>query len=567
MKGLPQLRHALLAGLLGALTVGTLASAHRDVGYVRDEGIYFEASRRYAAWLSLLVTDPSQANRRKVRDRYLAVNHEHPALMKMVGGATARVLAEPPAAGTEVGNADRGGPIPVMPEGAAMRLPAQLLCGLGVALLYVAGVGLGGTTAAGLLAAGWFLLTPRVFFHAGLHAFDVPVAVATLWVVLAYRRALRSPRWGLALGPLLGVAIAIKHNALFIPVLLAIHWMCTIGWAKIRDQRPVARGQWIPLPLWSMAILAPLTALALWPWLWSAPVDRIADYFEFHRQHNWYNMEFLGHNYNQPPMPVAYPAVLTWATVPSVLLVLAAVGVVVAVRGDLLRPPPRALGPAPQCNEGSLRRPLGEGWAPLDGLLLALFSAFPLVLIALPSTPIFGGTKHWLTAYPFMGLCAAVAWKWIWARASVGRRRQRWLQPAVLALVLGPGVLGITRGHPYGLSQYAPLVGGPRGAARMGLGRGFWGHAVLPLLPGLKGTRAYLHDLHELCRKQYAREGRWPAGTESVGLSRADTGLIFHELHTLSDELALQERLSTGRPHAAVLLHDVPLTSQYARPR
>ncbi|MGF2075737.1 hypothetical protein, partial [Enterococcus casseliflavus] len=37
----------------------------------------------------------------------------------------------------------------------------------------------------------------------------------------------------------------------------------------------------------------------------------------------------------------------------------------------------------------------------LLGCLLA-----PLVIIALPWTPIFGGTKHWFTAYPFLALFA-----------------------------------------------------------------------------------------------------------------------------------------------------------------
>ena len=48
---------------------------------------------------------------------------------------------------------------------------------------------------------------PRVAFHASLHAFDVPIAVMTLVIALAWLRALSDWRWGLALGPLLGVAI------------------------------------------------------------------------------------------------------------------------------------------------------------------------------------------------------------------------------------------------------------------------------------------------------------------------------------------------------------------------
>ena len=44
---------------------------------------------------------------------------------------------------------------------------------------------------------------------------------------------------------------------------------------------------------------------------------------------------------------------------------------------------------------------------------------FPICLIALPSIPIFGGTKHWLTAYPFLALLAAMGWGRLWWRARM----------------------------------------------------------------------------------------------------------------------------------------------------
>ena len=46
------------------------------------------------------------------------------------------------------------------------------------------------------------------------------------------------------------------------------------------------------------------------------------------------------------------------------------------------------------------------------GCLLA-----PLFVIALPSSPIFGGTKHWLTAYPFLALFAGLGFVAVVERA------------------------------------------------------------------------------------------------------------------------------------------------------
>jgi hypothetical protein len=197
--------------------------------------------------------------------------------------------------------------------------------------------------------------------------------------------------------------------------------------------------------------------------------------------------------------------------------------------------------------------------------LWALFGLFPLVLISLPSIPIFGGTKHWLTAYPFLALAAAFAYVTLW-RALAPTGRLRHLPAALLPLLLVPALWSTFHGHPHGLSQYAPLAGGARGAADLGLLRGFWGSAVLPLLDDMSQRPGplYLHDLHELARLQYEREGRWPPGLAGAPLSRARAGLLFHERHMLSNEVDLWNHFGTTAPVDVVTLDDVPLTSLYA---
>lgn len=561
-------RTVLVAALLGVLTVLALALAHRSVGYARDEGVYFEAGRSYAAWVAKLGSEPAKAMKPKVRDRYFRINNEHPALMKLAGGLSGRLFAEAPVAeakpGREVDLPD-GGLVPIMREGSAMRLPAQIVAGFGVFLLVLAGRRFGGTLGAGILAAGWFILQPRVFFHAGLDAFDVPIAVATLAVVLAYRRALDSPRWGIGLGLLLGLAIAVKHNALFIGPLLWLHYLACLGHARVRQGRKLRASQIVPLPFVSMAVLGPLVAIALWPWLWTDTIARIGEYFAFHREHAYYNMEFLGHNYNRPPLPISYPLVMTFATVPAVTLLLGALGLGSMLRADLSsgRFPDEDEKP----NAPSFVRPLPEGWPRLDGVLLAIFAVFPLALIALWWIPIFGGTKHWLTAYPFWALAAAWGWGRLWSTVELPAA---WARAPALALVvvLVPGAWSTIDGHPYGLSQYSPLVGGPRGAADLGLNRGFWGHAVTPLLtPSEDGegprTRIYLHDIHYSAWRQYVREGRWPEGWTRSGLAQARAGLIFHEKHMMVDEVRLWNAVGSTRPRAVLTLDDVPLTSLY----
>lgn len=542
----------LVLGLVVALLATVLlATAHRDTGYVRDEGIYFEAGRSYAAWLADFVRDPGQAATRTEIDRRFGPNHEHPALVKLIAGLSGRLLA---------------GPLPLLREGAAMRLPTQAIAGLGVLLLFVAAArataGQRGTGTAAALAAGWLLLQPHPFFHAGLLAFDMPIAVAILAVVLAYRRAGDSPRWSVALGVLLGVAIAVKHNALFVAPLLALHHALVLLHVRLRERRPLRLGQWIPFPFVSMAVLAPLVALLLWPWLWPDPAARVDEYFAFHREHAYYNVEYLGRNWNRPPLPVSYPFVMTLATVPATLLVLAFAGLASLLRADWSA-------------RGATEAPVGDFWRPrpagsvrLDGVLFTIFAAFPILLIAAPSVPIFGGTKHWLTAYPFLALAAAVAWSRLWTRIGELPGRLRHAPAAALVCVLLPGVAATVDARPHGLSQYAPLAGGPRGAAEAGLLRGFWGHAVAGILEAESAgprRRVYLHDVADLARKQYVREGRWPAGWTSARPEQADAGLVFHELHMAADEIRLWNALGDTRPAMIVDLDDVPLTSFYAR--
>lgn len=547
----------VLGVALGLLTVVLLARGHRDVGYARDEGIYFDASRSYAAWVATVATEPGRISDRRLRDQHFAVNHEHPVLMKTLAGLAARGLAAPAVDRRAKAPAPSSG----MSEGAAMRLPAQILAGVGVSLLFFVGWAWGGL-GAGVLAAGWFILLPRVAFNAGLHAFDVPVAVAGLGVALAYRAGLRHRGWALAVGPMLGVAIAVKHNALFLGPLLALHYYACLGWGRWRDGRELSRAQWLPLPLLSMAVLAPLVAWALWPWMWTDTAARMLEYVEFHRNHSWYNMELLGRNYNQPPMPSSYAAIMTWATVPTALLLLAGLGLGLAVRSELRAP---VLVPTTSPRWAA---PLPQGWSRLDPLWLGLLGLFPIALISLPSTPIFGGTKHWITAYPFLALAAAVAWRELWRAVRLPARVGRWLAPVGLLLCLGPAAVATVDGHPYNLSQYAPLAGGPRGAAELGLNRGFWGHAMHELWPTLPQTPGplYPHDLHELARRQYEREGRWPAQLEPAPVRRARSALLFHELHMTSDEIGVWQQLGTTAPLQVLSLDDVPLTSLYVEP-
>ena len=566
----------ILALAMGMLTTILLHLHEPAQGYVRDEGIYFEASRRYATWLKKFESDPLEAGSPKSIRRYFSINHEHPALMKLLAGQSARLFAKATHSTTPqpvkkshrtASSSDAStapGVWPIMREAAAMRLPAQVITGIGVAILIFMAWGRWGFFA-GMLSGGGFILLPRITFHANLHCFDIPIAVVGIIVTLAYLRALRSPAWGIGLGPILGIAISIKHNALFFPVLFFAHYILCLQLSPSRARQTTSWLRFIPLPFVSMTLLAPLTVWILWPWLWHETTDRWIEYFVFHRHHSYYNMEFLGTNFNRPPLPIAYPWLMTWATVPSTLLVLAFVGLVRGIILDLNQSEARKIA------VNTWLRPLEEH--PQETALFGILAIFPLLLISLPEVPIFGGTKHWLTAYPFIALLAASAWADIWKHA--GRMGGSWIrlpiQTLVLVLVLVPGSYSLIHGHGLNLSQYSPFAGGARGAARMGLNRGFWGFAGIRDFvsnPPSSAKKLYLHDLHPLAQQQYLREGDWPkeiANSNKLPLGKAWSSLFFHEKHMIRDEVRIWNRMQTTVPTTVWSLDDVPLTSLYTR--
>ena len=86
-----KLDHAV--GLALAIAyVAILVATASEIGFARDEGFYFRASRDYQKWFDVLDEDPSKAFEEKVVGKYWRYNREHPALMKIAFGFSDRIL-------------------------------------------------------------------------------------------------------------------------------------------------------------------------------------------------------------------------------------------------------------------------------------------------------------------------------------------------------------------------------------------------------------------------------------------------------------------------------------------
>lgn len=514
-------KHHLLAVALAIASLTLLRNASQSTGYVRDEAAYFAASLKIRDWLDLAVQDLSQAIERK--DRYFRYNREHPTGIKLLGAIAATTQTK------------TTGEVP----GQTLRWPAQLIAALGVYLLTLIATARYGA-AIGVFCGASFIALPRVFFHAQLHCFDIAIAVAALAVSAAFLRFVKHPskRNTLYLGVCFGLALSVKHNALLFPIFL----LGALFWQLLR--RKHQRDNWarlIGLGAAAIGIGALLFGL-LWPWLWSDPWSRWIEYIAFHQDHSYYNMAFLGQNYNQPPLPIAYPWALTAATWPLCWISLVLFGFSLALRTQRHR----------------------EQLAAHVDIIMALG---PILLISLPSVPIFGGTKHWITAYPFCCLLMGRSLAALKERMQLDKNR--WgnrLSYASLALLLSPAVIDTWRSHPHQLAQYAGWMGGPRAAARLGLGRAFWGSMCVPkALEKLKAPgELFTHDMHPYLLGAYRADGL--ARNIKSGRRKSSTWAFhFHEDHFLIDEQWTQRG---GFGHAASWvceLDDVALMSLYRK--
>jgi hypothetical protein len=251
-------------------------------------------------------------------------------------------------------------------------------------------------------------------------------------------------------------------------------------------------------------------------------VGRFIQYISFHLNHENYPILYFGDLLTAPPFPWLFPFVMSAVTIPLPVLTLLVTGTALAMVAGVhaLAVRAGARRGEPECT----RVPLGDVAVAPSGhtaLLLLLNGLFPFALIALPSTPIFGGTKHWMNGLPF--LCVLGTWALVEGIQRLGfvsavfPHRPAPRTTAVLAVVGGiacalPGAVISTRVWPYGLGSYNELIGFSRGAANVGMQRTFWGYEAREVLPVInartpRGGRIHFGDVNADSHARYVGDG------------------------------------------------------------
>jgi len=545
-------RDHLIGALLCATYVALLLVGARDLAMSRDESFYVVAAQDYAGWFELVAEDSDAAMQPEAIAEAWDYNHEHPALAKALFGLSwlAHQKWE------------------LFPdESTAFRFPGMLSAGLLLWLLYIFGARVFGRQA-GVMAAATYALLPRAFYHAHLNCFDVPITLALTFVVYCYWRSLRQPRWAVMTGVAYGLALATKHNAWILPGILLIHfvWLTFARWKERRSNPEVV----VPPPWWLLACvtIGPLLFLGSWPWLWDETLPRLGWYVRFHFNHEYYNMAYFGRNYFEPPFPVSFPFVMTLFTVPLVTLVLAGLGIAQRARAMLPGWLARRIWP-----DGQVKPDRVFTDVLFAGCLLA-----PVLVIALPSTPIFGGTKHWFPAYPFLCLYAGFGF---WRVAHTFRHGVGSVFPyprvtarlTAAAIVLAPATMATEHAHPFGLSHYTFAAGGVPGAADHGMNRQFWGFTTGSVADWLAehlpdGGSVYLCDTTHWAWQMLHRDERLPRNVRATAsLTAADYVLVHHEHHFAEVDYQAWVAFGSTKPAHVLTLDGVPIVSIYENPR
>lgn len=532
------LRPGALLAIAISLYVAVLAWTAPAVGYVRDEGYYFKAAELYMGWVRRLFSaDALSAFQDGWITKFFSYNHEHPPLVKLAQGFSWLLFHEG---------------LGWVSDAQGFRVAGFLFAGLSVWATYKLGALLSSKWV-GLVAALMLISQPRYFFDAHLACFDVPVTAMWTFSIYAFLWAYTAPperrsKRALVAGLVFGLGLATKLNVLFLPFLFVLWWLCCPTQPILpRFARAPGGGLDLQLPrvpvvLWACALIGPLVFYLTWPYLWHAPIDRTAWYIRFHLHHEHYPISYFHQLLIKPPFPWHFPLVMSLFTIPSPVLWLGSIGGLIATWRALKRE--------------------------LPALVLLSATALPVFLIAMPSTPIFGGVKHWYNALPSLCILAAQALVW-----ALDWLRERWpragraLAPALVSLALLPGLFGIAASHPNGIGYYNELAGGYRGGAELGMQRGFWGGLAGPLYPKwLKdGGRVYFNRTNYDAYKMMRREGIIGERTRYENSpARADFGVDFIQPEHAGAEGKIWTELGT-RPVDGVYQDNITLIQLYER--
>ncbi len=334
-----------------------------------------------------------------------------------------------------------------------------LICVVGLWLTARAGpvAGISGAWACGAM--------PRLFGHAHLAGLDLLTALTSVAAICAAvdaelptqsgaSRESNRPRRTLWAGFCLGLAMLTRLHGILLSLPMALWFVWVSGW------RGLMRA--------SVCVGTAFFVFFLgWPWLWLDPFDHLGQYLHSSASRLPLRVYYLGSVWQDVAVPWHYPFVITFATIPAGFLLLGLVGV-----GALCRQMFYQLVNSPRGCLLAVR-----SLAAYYEWMVLLQLSFWLMLFAVPGIPVYDGERLFLTVYPLWAMLVGWGTKFVFENRQAFAWAGRPLFLGVV-LILGSGIAGHFVYRPAYLSFYNSLVGGIKGAFRLGLEVNYWGDSI-----------------------------------------------------------------------------------------
>jgi hypothetical protein len=447
----------LIAVLIAAVVLSSLLGTSRDYALVFDEAFTVDREITLARWFTTILEPPQGSKRSDFFSRELLENYwrfsrrepdGHPPFYALLGLAGFWLL--------------RGWVDPLT----SYRFGPMTLTAATSGLIYLLLARRRGRLV-GLTAALALVLLPRTFAHAHYAHYDMPVTCLWLLAQAAFLKSLRSARWIVAFGVLLGLAAATKLTGWFavVPPLCwwAIHEGIPLTHRLLRHVRFDGRTRVLahgpPLKLAATAALVlgiPLAALTLYaiqPTWWSAPVWGVERFLASNLSRDKsvpVTSLYLGTVYRFA-LPWHNTLVLTAVTTPVLVVALGLLGIVSTLARARSAP---------------------------DELIWTLSWSVLIFVRALPNSPGHDVERLILPSLASLSVLAGLGVGCLADRLAFGRLVV--VAPAIAALAMGESMEGIAQTYPYNLSFYNLAVGGLPGAERLGFEETYYWETLGP---------------------------------------------------------------------------------------
>lgn len=403
-----------------------------DFGITWDEPIYYREADQYIAWLKR----PSFAD----KDKSFQVTSDdmHPPLVKVIAGITHDIFTSR---------------FHIIDNTRGYRISSLFFVFPFIFIFSYIAIGYIGY-AFGILMPLMFSFLPHVLFLTPLVTMDYAISVLWFIAVITGVKGMKQCGWLIISSACVGFAMLTKLHGyvLFIP--LGVVWLATY-WKEIVHSK--SRKKLFIAPLIYIAAISFTVYIVFWPWLWTAIVPHLKEYFLLQMTHAGVPVMIFGHTYAHAPW--WYVPIIFFTTTPIFILLFFIFG-----SGFVLK-------------RGSFR----------DRVFL-MNALFPMLFFMLPMVNRYDGIRLFLPAFPFVCLIAGKG-----MQVAVQFLKKKWRIIAT-GILLGMWVLtvywSVIRIHPWESSYYNEIVGGIPGAYKIGFETEFWGNAYLGVLPWMNAHKA-----------------------------------------------------------------------------